>query len=266
MESNPRAWIATLRGSHDRLAALVKPMAPEQIRAQSYCTEWSIAQVLSHLGSGAEISLANLPAALGKAELLGGDAYPAIWERWNSKSPDEQAADSLTVDAEHVAALERLSDADLAGINLALFGLQLDAAGLVSLRLGEHAVHSWDIAVAVDPLAAVAADAVELLIDNVAEILAPRLAKPPEQPFRVRIVTSGPERDYLLDAGEQVAMSDWHGDAAAGAGTGTVPEVRMPAEALLRLAYGRLDATHTPASVSGDPADLDKLRAIFPGF
>jgi hypothetical protein len=42
--------------------------------------------------------------------------------------------------------------------------------------------------------------------------------------------------------------------------------VRMPAEALLRLTYGRLDAAHTPASVSGDAGALDKLRAIFPGF
>jgi hypothetical protein len=40
----------------------------------------------------------------------------------------------------------------------------------------------------------------------------------------------------------------------------------MPAEALLRLSYGRLDSAHTPASVVGSPADLDRLRAIFPGF
>jgi hypothetical protein len=40
----------------------------------------------------------------------------------------------------------------------------------------------------------------------------------------------------------------------------------MPAEALLRLSYGRLDAAHTPADVEADPADLDRLRAVFPGF
>ena len=40
----------------------------------------------------------------------------------------------------------------------------------------------------------------------------------------------------------------------------------MPAEALLRLAYGRLDPAHTPARSTADPADLDQLRAIFPGF
>jgi len=40
----------------------------------------------------------------------------------------------------------------------------------------------------------------------------------------------------------------------------------MPAEALLRLAYGRLDPAHTPAEVEADPADLNRLRAVFPGF
>jgi MDMPI C-terminal domain len=56
-------------------------------------------------------------------------------------------------------------------------------------------------------------------------------------------------------------MSDWQD------GGGAQPaEVQMPAEALLRLAYGRLDPEHTPAAVTGDPAALDRLRAVFPGF
>jgi hypothetical protein len=39
----------------------------------------------------------------------------------------------------------------------------------------------------------------------------------------------------------------------------------MPSEALLRLAYGRLDPGHSPAGVQADPADLDRLRRMFPG-
>jgi MDMPI C-terminal domain len=50
-------------------------------------------------------------------------------------------------------------------------------------------------------------------------------------------------------------------------GTDTpVSEVTMPAEALVRLAYGRLDPAHTPASVTGSESDLATLRSIFPGF
>ncbi len=68
MEADPRVWIETLRRSHDRLTGLVKQLSPEELRDQSYCSDWSVAQVLSHLGSGAEISLMMLPGALGEGE------------------------------------------------------------------------------------------------------------------------------------------------------------------------------------------------------
>ncbi len=93
MSTDPRTWIATLRQSHDRLAGLVQPMTPEQVRAQSYCRDWNQAQVLSHLGSGAEISLLMLPGALGEAEPVSNAAFGPVWDVWNAKSPDEQAAD-----------------------------------------------------------------------------------------------------------------------------------------------------------------------------
>jgi hypothetical protein len=41
--------------------------------------------------------------------------------------------------------------------------------------------------------------------------------------------------------------------------------VRLPAEAFIRLLYGRLDPDHTPSSVTTDGADLDVLRRAFPG-
>ena len=94
-----------------------------------------------------------------------------------------------------------------------------------------------------------------------AAFLAPRLGKPLPEPFTVRITTTGPDRDYLLTSADSVTMTDWPAD-----GDASVPRVTMPAEALLRLSYGRLDAAHTPASVTGDPQVLAKLRAIFPGF
>ena len=70
MESDPHVWIAALRRSHERLASLVRSLGPDQARGPSYCTDWTIAQVLSHLGSGAEIGLMMFPAALGQADPL----------------------------------------------------------------------------------------------------------------------------------------------------------------------------------------------------
>jgi uncharacterized protein (TIGR03083 family) len=262
MQSDPREWIATLRGSHERLAGLVGPLGPERVRARSYCSDWTIAQVLSHVGSGAEIGLLMLPGALGEGEPAGPESFQAVWDVWNAKTPDAQAADALAADERHVAALEQLTDEQLSKIKLPFFGMELDAVGLVRLRLGEHALHTWDVAVVLDPAAAVSGDAVDLLIDNVPQFLAPRLGKTPPDPYAVRILTTGPDRDWLLATADTVLVTDYPAD-----GTDVpVGEVSMPAEALLRLAYGRLDPAHTPATVSGAAADLNQLRNIFPGF
>jgi uncharacterized protein (TIGR03083 family) len=268
VESNPHVWIQTLRQSHDRLAGMADPLTPDQLREQSYCTDWSVAQVLSHLGSGAEIALMMLPGALGDAEPVSRDAFGPVWDKWNAKSPDEQAADALAIDEQQVSTLEALTDEQLAQMKMDFFGMQLDAVGIVRLRLSEHALHSWDVAEHADPEAVVSSDSAALLVDNVPGFLAPRLGKPLGEPFSVRITTTDPARDYLLTSGDSITMTDWPGDGADAAGgtDGEVPQVIMPAEALLRLSYGRLDPDHTPASVTGDDEVLEKLRLIFPGF
>ena len=86
-------------------------------------------------------------------------------------------------------------------------------------------------------------------------------SRAPDVPFRIRIRTSGPDRDYLLVAADPISVADWPGD-----GRGADSEARMPSEALLRLAYGRLDPGHTPDEVTADEADLERLRKMFPGF
>jgi uncharacterized protein (TIGR03083 family) len=263
MQSDPRTWIAALRNSHERLTGLVGELTPEQIRGGSYCSDWTIAQVLSHLGSGAEIGLMMLPGALGEGEQAAPDSFPPVWDVWNAKTPEQQATDSLVADERNVEAMEGLSDEQLSRISMQFFGgMILDAVGFIRLRLGEHALHTWDVAERLDPAATVSPDAVDLLIDNVPEFLAPRLGKPLDEPFAVRIRTTDPDRDYLLTTTDTVTMTEW-----PEAGTDApVSEVTMPAEALLRLAYGRLDPEHIPATVTGDPADLDRLREVFPGF
>jgi uncharacterized protein (TIGR03083 family) len=262
METDPRAWIATLRRSQERLADLVAALTPEQLRGQSFCTDWTVAQVLSHLGSGAEIGLLMLPAALGETEAPGREQFQPVWDAWNAKSPDEQAADVLTADDRNVRGYEALTDEQLAKISLPFFGMALDAIGLIRLRLGEHTLHTWDVEVFTDPAAAVPADAAALLVDNVPQFLAPRLGKAPADPYAARIRTTDPERDYLLATAENVVMTEY-----PESGTDVpVGEVTMPAEALIRLAYGRLDEAHTPPSVTGAAADLSQLRSIFPGF
>ena len=258
MSSDPRALIGVLRNSHERLAGLVTPLTPDQLRAPSYDTEWTIAQVLSHLGSGAEIATLSLAAALGGRGQLDQGAFPAIWDTWNNRTPEMQAADSLTWDGEHISRLEQLTDAELDSIGLDFFGRQMDATGLIRLRLSEHAIHVWDVAVSVDPGASVAEDAILPIMEQITQLFQ-FVAKPAGDSFRVRLRTTAPDGDYLLDVGESVTLSDWaDGSDADG-------EITLPAEALLRLFYGRLDPEHTPP-YSAEGIELDRLRAVFPGF
>jgi uncharacterized protein (TIGR03083 family) len=257
MATDPRTWTAALRNSHERLASLAGPLTAEQLRAQSYCTDWTVAQVLSHLGSGAEIGTLMLASALAGTPLER-EAFPAIWDTWNNRSPEAQAADCLTWDEEHVGRLEALTDAELDGIGFDFFGTELDAAGLIGLRLSEHAMHTWDVAVSVDPAAVISPDAAALLMGQLDRFL--RFAgKPAGDTFRVRVATTNPDGDYLLEVADSVTLSDW------APGVDADGQVRMPAEALLRLVYGRFDAAHA-AGVSADGIDLDRLRAVFPGF
>ncbi|MGP8001401.1 MAG: maleylpyruvate isomerase family mycothiol-dependent enzyme [Streptosporangiaceae bacterium] len=258
MSSDPRTLIGVLRNSHDRLAGLVRPLGPDQLRAQSYDRDWTIAQVLSHLGSGAEIATLNLSAALSGNGQLDREAFQPVWDAWNSRTPEAQAADSLTWDEQHVSRLEALTDDQLAVIRLDFFGRQLDAAGLVRLRLSEHAMHTWDVAVTGDPAAVVSPDAVPEIFEQITQLL-PFVAKPAGDAFRVRLRSTGPERDYLLVVGEPVTLSEWED------GTEVDGVIELPAEALLRLFYGRLDPEHTPA-YTADGIELDRLRKVFPGF
>jgi uncharacterized protein (TIGR03083 family) len=260
LPTDPRALIGVLRNSHDRLAGLVGPLSPDHLGAQSYDTDWTIAQVLSHLGSGAEIATLSLAAALGGDGQLDQDAFPAIWDAWNNRTPQMQAADSLTWDSEHVSRLEQLTGEELDSLGLDFFGRRLDAAGLVRLRLSEHAIHVWDVAVSVDPGASVADDAILPVMEQVTQLFQ-FVAKPAGDAFRVRLRTTAPEGDYLLDVGESVTLSDW-AESGAPAVDG---QIELPAEALLRLFYGRLDPDHTPA-YTAEGIELDRLRAVFPGF
>jgi hypothetical protein len=135
--------------------------------------------------------------------------------------------------------------------------MDLDAAGLARMRLGEHAVHTWDVAVALDPAATLAPDAVGLLIDTLGQ-LAARAGKPGGIQRRLHVSTSSPVRHFTLETGDKVTL-------VASEYSEGLPELGLPAEAFVRLVYGRLDPAHTPP-VETRRADLDDLRQVFPGF
>ena len=213
--------------------------------------------MLSHLGSQAEIFGLWLDASLKGEEPPSREVFGPISDSWNARSPEVQASDALHVDEVGIERMESLDADQLARLHLNLFGMDLDAAGLARIRVGEHAVHTWDVAVALDPAATVAPDAVGLLVDTIGQFVA-RAAKPDGVQRRLRVSTTDPERDFILSTGESVTLTPADGEEG-------LPELRLPAEALIRLVYGRLDPAHTPPVHASD-VDLDELRAIFPGI
>ena len=182
-----------LRSSVDRLAALVRPLGAD-VRRHAYPSEWTIADVLSHLGSGAVIMTRNIDDAVaGRSAPDGFNA--SVWDEWNAKSPEEQAADSLTVDGTCTERLERLTPDQRASIRVALGPMELAFDQIVGMRLNEHLLHEWDVAVALDPSATLAADGTEQVVDNL-ELIGRFAAKPAGPPRTVTIATTAPARGH----------------------------------------------------------------------
>jgi len=260
METGPDRWIGALRRSHDALRALAGPLTADQLAQRSYCPDWSVAQVFSHLGSQAEAFGLWLDAGLSGQDPPGQDALRPIWAAWNAKAPQAQVADSLQANEKLVERFESLGAGDRERFRLPLFGQDLDLAGLARMRLSEHAVHSWDIAVALDPTATIAPEPAGLIVDTLGQ-LAAWTGKADGTKRRLHVSTSAPPRQFTLETGEAVSLEP----SAGGEGEEPLPELRLPAEALIRLVYGRLDPAHTPP-VETRGVDLDELRPIFPGL
>ena len=150
-------WLAAAITSHVRLAAVVAGLSAEEITGPAYPSEWSVAQVLSHLGSGAEIFGLFLQAGLAGAAPPGVAEFEPIWDRWNARPPAKQAADALLADRDFLDQVEALDDAARRDTRLSLFGMDQTVADLLRYRLGEHTVHTWDVEVTRDPTVALGA-------------------------------------------------------------------------------------------------------------
>lgn len=245
--------VDTLAASVGRLAALVESLDEAALTNPAYPTEWTVAQVLSHLGSGAVIFRRRIGDARTGVEPDDGFA-PAVWAEWDAKAPTAQAADFLVADAALLEALRAVPADEQATVQVSLGPMSLPLATFAGMRLNEHALHSWDVAVTFDPAATVAPDAVDLVIDNLA-MLAGFTATPVGEQ-RLVVATTEPERRFTLASTAEAV------EVTAGADAAATPDLTLPAEAFIRVVYGRLDPDHSTVEES---AALTTLRTMFPG-
>ena len=247
--------LGALRASVSQLRELRSGLDDARLESPSYCSGWSVAEVLSHLGSGAVLLSRRLQDLQSGAETPD-DLAPSVWDEWNAKSPRAQADDALAADDAVTRALEAVAPADRESLTFSMGPLSFGFNEFVGLRLNEHVFHTWDIAVVFDDSAELPPEAIALIVDNLG-LIARYSARPDGQERTIAIHTTDPDRDFALHLSADGA------ELAAGT-AGQQPDLALPAEAFSRLVYGRLDPDHTPA-ITGDPALLTALRAVFPG-
>jgi uncharacterized protein (TIGR03083 family) len=249
------AELRALRASTDRLQRLVAPLDDAQLEQPAYPSEWTIADVLSHLGSGAVIGQRRLDDAL-TGRTPPDDFPPSVWEAWNAKSPRAKADDALVADRELLERMEATGEEERDALRVSMGPLEFDFTGIVALRLNEHVLHTWDVEVALDPTATLPPDATALTVDRL-ELIARFTGKPTGSTRTITIQTQTPARRFTVElTPDGVSFHPEGGDGRA--------DLELPAEAMIRLVYGRLDAAHSPP-VAGDEAALAELRQVFPG-
>jgi uncharacterized protein (TIGR03083 family) len=254
--------IKALRNEHDVLIGIAPTLTDDQLTGPSGSSEWSIGQVFSHLGSGAEITLAGLTAALDGGDAPDEDFNRSVWARWDAMSPSEQRAGFVEHDTRLVEKFEALTPEQHESLTLTIGFLPAPAsvATFAGLRLNEVANHSWDIRIALDNgsglLDSSAAALLEILCGDLGVVVE---GASKAELLGERVVLAVGDTGYSVVIDEKASFESAVNGATA-AFTGAP-------EAALRLVFGRLAPAYTPADVgvSGN-VTLDQLRDVFPGF
>jgi uncharacterized protein (TIGR03083 family) len=252
----PTPQLEALRTSVDHLRAIVGPLDDAVLGSQAYPSKWTVAQVLSHIGSGAVILQRRLDDGLNR-ESIPDEFSPAVWDEWNAKPPRAQADDALAADAALLDRLDALTPDERERFSFSMGPLTFDLPGFIGLRLNEHAFHTWDIEVALDDSATIPADIAAHVVDNL-QLIARFTGKHDGEPTSITVRTTDPERTFTL------GLTSGGVTLEPGSSSTGDAVLEIPAEAFARLLYGRLDPDHTPTAIADDPT-VDRLRRTFPG-
>jgi uncharacterized protein (TIGR03083 family) len=247
--------LQALHNSVQHLKDLADGMDPEYYTSSAYPSEWTIADTFSHLGSGAIIGKQGFENSITHRE-PDPKFNTSVWDEWNAKLPADQVSGCLSCDATFLAVLEGATDEERSEFHMNLGPFEFDFDGLIGLRLGEHVLHAWDVEVPFNPAATLSSEAANAILDNL-QFVAARAAKPNGVVQDVTIRTSDPVRTFTLALkGDSAELRETSHDGEV--------DLEIPAEAFVRLVYGRLDPGHTPDSVTGRVVEL--LRGVYPGL
>lgn len=249
--------IDSLRSEHDVLVAFVSALSEDQLAAASGADDWTVSQVISHLGSGAEIG--RPPIAIAAGETVQPEDNQTIWARWDAAAPRDQAERFVESNTRWIETVEALTPEQRTSlkVDLGFLPQPVPLETALGLRLNEVANHSWDARVALDPAAEVSPESAAVLVDLLAgpmSFLLGWVAKPAELAGPVSLAIPG---GGLL-IGETVAIR---------------PEPESPTAtflgspgAFVRLLSGRLKPPYDQNVMLDGDVTLDGLRRVFAGF
>lgn len=226
---------------------------------QSYCTDWQVYQVVSHIGSGSRIGALRIRAWTGAGAPITRELMQQVWGHFDSLGPTEMLSAYREAAAEYRDA--ESSTPDDAGLQEVdgFAGKRPLWAYQVS-RVWELACHTWDVYVAHDRAARLDPLAVDLLAANLNQTFLPLdRARASELP-PTRFTLTDSDRTYLLDpSAERPRLIP---DAATDAQLG----IAGPDEEVIRLVSGRhfLPGTQSHLKLTrGTPQELAKLGRAF---
>ena len=260
MEPSPAPWISALRHSHDRLRG--QRRAPRPRAAGTALVRQRVVDRPGALAPGVPgRDLRPVPRRRAeRAGAAGTGGVQPIWDTWNAQDPQAQASDALRADQATLERFESLDADEQARLHLKMFGMELDAAGLARMRVSEHAVHTWDVAVALDPAATLAPDAVALLVDTLDQFAA-RSGKP-----------DGQRRSCACPPPTRSGTSSWRPARRSRSRRPTArprpswacPSCGCPPRRSSAWSTGGWTRATPRRSNAG--VELDELRPIFPGY
>jgi uncharacterized protein (TIGR03083 family) len=262
-ESNPYVAIkAYEQAEFARLNSYLEALDSDGWIEQSYCTDWLVFQVVSHIGSGSRIGGLRVQAWVGGGAPVTRETMQQIWGHFDALEPSHMHASFSSAVRDYLA-VEAATPDDAGLQEVDGFAGKRPLYAYQLARTWELACHSWDVYVARDRFAVLDRAAVALLGANLHLINLPldkeRGAALAARPVAFQLEESG--KTYTLDPTAErprVTQATDVGDAPL--------VVVGPDEEVIRFVSGRhfVPGTRPRLEVArGAPQDLAALRRAF---
>ena len=250
---------AVERQEFEKLNNYLKGLDRDGWLETSYCTDWPVLSVVSHVGSASRIGKSRLESWVNGAPAMPREEMLALWAKFDSLTPDNMMHEYMSAVGEYLAAESSIADEEGAK-EVEGFGGKRPIWAYQLGRLWELALHSWDVMVTRDKNAKIAQGAVDLIAPRMnymgATMDRARISETPHVQFNMQ----GPNATCHVDAsGERPRL-------APGEDAEATVVIEGPAEEVVRFLAGRhavVGAKPTLRAAKGSRDDVAKVRRAF---